>query len=72
MTHSTHRDLGRKATSLSFIAFERSIKAELGPPGNRSKLWVWTQMPTGRTIQLPINIEGFEGMGTLLDQRRRQ
>jgi hypothetical protein len=35
VTHSTPRDLGRKATSLSFVAFERSIKAELGSPGKQ-------------------------------------
>jgi hypothetical protein len=72
VTHSTSRGLGWKTTSLSFVAFERSIEAELDSPGNRSKFLVRTQKPSGRTVLFPINIEGFEGLRTPLHQRRCQ
>ena len=42
MIHSTLYDSGRNTKFLSFCAFERSIEAGLDPPGNRSKLPVWT------------------------------
>ena len=29
-------------------------------------------MPSGRTGEIPVNVEGFEGMGTPLRQRRRR
>jgi hypothetical protein len=47
-THSILRDPGRKTTSLSFVAFEKSIGADVDSPG-RSKLSVRTQVLTERT-----------------------
>jgi hypothetical protein len=42
MTHLVPHELSPNATSLSFVAFERSIKAGPGSPRNRSKLLVQT------------------------------
>ena len=70
-THWTLHDPGRKTTSLSFVAFERSIGADVDSPG-RSKLSVRTHVPTERTTQVPSNLEGFEGMNARLHHRRCQ
>jgi hypothetical protein len=69
MVHSTLSDRGRKTTSASFVAFERSIKAGLDSPGNRSKLLVWVRMPNGRTNEVTGNAERFKGIRTPLHQR---
>ena len=72
MTHWTLHELSRNATSLSFVIFERSIGGDLDPPGNRSELSVRMHVQNGRTEEITSNIEGFEGMSTLLRQRHHQ
>jgi hypothetical protein len=66
ITHPTTRGLGRKTTSLSFVAFERLIDADPGSPRNRGKLSVRTQIQNVRTGEVPSNMEEFEGMSTRL------
>jgi hypothetical protein len=65
--HLTLHSPGRKTTSWSFIAFERSIEAGSDSPGNRSKLPMQILTSIRHTLKLQSNIEGFEGMGALLD-----
>ena len=72
MTHWTLHELSRNATSLSFVIFERSIGGDLDPPGNRSELSVRMHVQNGRTKEITSNIEGFEGMSTLLRQCHHQ
>ena len=71
-THSTLRSPGRKITSLSFVAFERSTKPDSDSPGNRSKQSVRTQMLTRHTVQYQSNIQGFEGVRTPFHRCRCQ
>ena len=68
--HLTLSDLSRKATSWSFVAFERSTAADL--TGNKSKLPIQRQMSNGRTGGVTSDVERFEGMITPLHQRRCQ
>jgi hypothetical protein len=67
--HSTRHDLSQNTTSLSFVAFERSIGAGPDPSGRRSKLPVWTRTSNGTYQEATENTKGFEGMRTLLHQR---
>ena len=69
MIHLKLSDLGSNTTSLSFVAFERSIEPDLDSPGSGGKLSVRTQMPNEHT-KVTSNVEGFEGRRTLLHQRR--
>ena len=45
MIHVTDGGSGRKTTSLSFVAFERSMEVKLESPVNKGKLWLqlWTK-----------------------------
>ena len=47
MIQSAPRDLGRKITSLSLVAFDRSTEAEVDPnlARNGIKLSAWVQVP---------------------------
>ena len=69
---STLSDLDRKPTSLSLVAFERSIETDLDSTRTRSKLWVRIQTQNGRTNQVTSNTERFKGTITPLDQRHCQ
>jgi len=68
MTHSTPCESIRKVTSLSLVAFERSIEVDPKSARNRSKLSAWTQIRDERTKQVASDVEGLEGMRTLPHQ----
>ena len=72
MIHSASIDSGQKIASASLVAFKRSTEADHGSSRNRTKLPSWTRMENERTTWFTGNIEGFEGIRTPLDQRRRQ
>ena len=62
--------MSQNTTSLSFVAFERSIELDSGPSKNISELSAQTQMLDGLTEEAPRNVERLEGMRTPLHQRR--
>ena len=69
-THSALLDLSdRNTTSLSFVAFERSIEADPDSTRSRSKLLERTLIPNGRTIRVVSDLERFKGIRALLQQR---
>ena len=70
--HSALHESGRNPTSLSFVAFERSIGADLDPSTNGNELSVRTQVSNGRTREVTGNTEGFEGMRAPFHQRHHQ
>lgn len=51
---------------LSFVAVERLIGGDFDPPGNRSEFSVLAQVQNKRSEEITGNIEGSEGMSTLL------
>ena len=71
-TRSVRHESGRNATSLIFVAFERSIGADLDLPRSRNKSSAWTKAPSRRTEEVVGNIEGFKGTRTSIHQRHRR
>ena len=71
---STPRESARKATSLSFVAFEfeRSIEPELDSAGKGGEPSVQSQIPNRRTNEHISNIEIFESVRTPIHQRHCQ
>ena len=72
VTHSALSDSSRKTTSLSFVAFERLIEADLGSSRNRSQLPMRIWVPDGPTTQTPVNVERLKGARAPLHKRYRQ
>jgi len=66
---STLCELTLKATSLSLVAFERSIKVGSNTVGNWGELPMRTRKLSGRAKEVTGNIKRLKGMGALLHQR---